>query len=195
MQDEKTLEFLQQLKSLGHYYSEYDYSKVKFLGLSKKVTVIHQKFSTEHSVTPKYMLKGAKCSRLNVLKTLNFEKCKKYVHSLNLKSEKEWIILRQQDKIPYNIPGTPDKFFKRTGEWKGMGDWLGTGRVANYNLEFYSFQKSREIVRKLKFKNVNEWRDKCKSLDKKIPRVPTGTYKNEWISWNDFLGTNNVYSF
>ena len=195
MQDEKTLEFLQRIKDSGQWNDEYDYSKVQFSGLSKKVIVIHKKFKTEHSVTPKYMLTGAKCSRLNVINTLTFNECKKYVHSLKLQSEKGWIELRRNDEIPYNIPGTPDKFFKRTGEWKGMGDWLGTGRVANYNIEFYEFEKCREIVRKLNFKNVEDWRKNSKDLDKRIPRVPTSTYKEKWISWNDFLGTNNVYSF
>tara|TARA_B100001059_G_scaffold174875_1_gene175230 strand:+ start:1957 stop:5094 length:3138 start_codon:yes stop_codon:yes gene_type:complete len=183
MHDEKTLEFLQQLKSLGHYYNDYDYSKVEFENYSTKILIIHKKFNSEHLTTPKYMLKGSKCSRLNVINTLSYNDCLPYVHSLKLTSEKQWIRLRKNDEIPYNIPGTPDKYFKKTGEWKNFPEWLGYGTT-----DFYSFEKARKLVKDMNLLSVNEWNKKKKNIDIRIPRSPKTTYEKEWTNWGDFLG-------
>jgi len=42
------------------------------------------------------------------------------------------------------IPYRPDRIYKN--EWKGMGDWLGTGRIANRNREYWPYPKAREYV-------------------------------------------------
>lgn len=54
-------------------------------------------------------------------------------------------------------------------------------------ITFLPFEKAREFVRSLKFKNQEEW-SKYDKPDN-IPSAPATTYKNEWISWGDWLGT------
>ena len=40
--------------------------------------------------------------------------------------------------------------YKNKG-WIGMGDWLGTGTIANQQKEYRSFEDAREFVHSLKF--------------------------------------------
>ena len=95
--DSKTEKFLQRLKDLMHFYDEYDYSKVEYINTLTNVIVVNKKFSTYHSINPRDLINGAKCSSRNVIGGyISFNECKKYVHSLNINSEKDWIELRKK---------------------------------------------------------------------------------------------------
>jgi hypothetical protein len=54
-----------------------------------------------------------------------FEEARKFVHTLGLKSEKEWRIYYRSEKKPIDIPAIARRTYER--EWEGTGDWLGTG--------------------------------------------------------------------
>ena len=81
-----------------------------------------------------------------------------------------------------------------------MGDWLGTGRIADQFKLYQSYSSARSYVRKLKLKNVVEWMDYCKGdltkLGKKpidIPSNPSNTYRhNGWEGYGDWLGTGAI---
>ena len=88
---------------------------------------------------------------------LQFEDARVFVHSLQLKNEKEWRVWSKSSERPKNIPATPSISYKDKG-WKGFGDWLGTGRVANQNRKFIPFQEARLIVHKLNLKSEEEWK-------------------------------------
>jgi hypothetical protein len=61
-----TKSFLQELKTKGFLYEGYDYSLVDYKNTNSKVIVIDKKFKTKHSITPKELLKGKKCSSINL---------------------------------------------------------------------------------------------------------------------------------
>src|SRR5271166_142029 len=86
---------------------------------------------------------------------------------------------------PENLPWNPKRTYK--GQWTGWGDFLGTGNVRTKH--FLPFAQARALARSLEFKNR---RDYHKGRPENLPSIPTRTYKGEWISWNDFLGTENV---
>jgi superfamily II DNA or RNA helicase len=122
-----------------------------------------------------------------------FEDARKYVQTLNLKSEKEWIQYHRKYK-PEDIPSKPDRFYKNDG-WKGIGDWLGTGKIANFNIVFRSFDDAKKFVHQLNLKNSDEWKKYVKSSEKPadIPSSPNITYKkNGWKGMGDWLGTNTI---
>ena len=56
----------------------------------------------------------------------------------------------------------PRKVYETKG-WKGNGDFLGTGYVANQDRKYKSFKEARAFVRSLKLKNESEWRAYTKS--------------------------------
>jgi superfamily II DNA or RNA helicase len=192
-----TEEFLLELKESGYWNDDYDYSLVEFKNTRTNIIIIDKKFETKHSINPRNLLKGSVCSSKNIIGGYySYDECKKYVHQLNLSSEMDWNEIRKNKLIPHYIPGDPTKIFKSTGEWKGMGDWLGTGRVANQLKRYYPFEVSREKVRKLKINSVKEWKKlvRKKSIDSNIPSNPNLVYITEWLSWNDWFGNKKISS-
>ncbi len=101
---------------------------------------------------------------------------------------KDFQVWAASDQRPIDFPSTPPSTFSK--EWKGWGDFLGTGTVASKNLEFYSYLEARNIISKMKFSGKEAYQ-KYHTANKpnKIPYKPERTYKNEWIGWKDFLGT------
>jgi len=80
-----------------------------------------------------------------------------------------------------------------------MGDWLGTGTVANINRKFRPYEEARAYVRGLGLKNETEWRKFCKGilpdkgyLPNDIPSNPNQVYKDDWKGKGDWLGTGRV---
>ena len=127
----------------------------------------------------------------------SFIEARKYARSLNLKSGKEWSELRKEGKLPVDISGSPRKTYKDKG-WVSMGDWLGTGRIADHLKEFRDFKSARKYVQTLKLKNLKEWMSFSKSGDKPddIPSTPARVYKNKgWTNLGDWLGTGYVAPF
>ena len=97
-----------------------------------------------------------------------------------------------QERKPNDIPSWPKGVYKK--EWKGWGDWLGTGRVASFNMQYRSFKEARKFVRKLGIKSWTVWQKYCKSGRKPtdIPNALDDIYKKEWKGMGDFLGTGNL---
>ncbi len=121
----------------------------------------------------------------------SFANAKKFVYSLQLKTEQEWRDYCKSGNKPSDIPANPHTVYKTKG-WKSMGDWLGTGTVANQNKKYRSFLEARKFVHDLKLKNGASWKAYCKSGSKPsdIPSYPNDTYKNHgWKSMGDWLGT------
>jgi superfamily II DNA or RNA helicase len=128
------------------------------------------------------------------LKYRSFVEARKYVQSLNLQNGKEWEIYAKSSKKPIDIPSTPMSTYKNEG-WKGMGNWLGTGRIASQNRIYREFNEARSFVHSLKFNNSYDWIDYCKSGNKPndIPSKPNETYKNKgWVGMSDWLGHGKI---
>ncbi len=127
---------------------------------------------------------------------LTFQKARKFVHGLNLKSSKEWRYYCLSGKKPENIPANPSYTYVNKG-WLSFGDWLGTGYIADQHKEYRLFDDARDFVHSLHLKTFKEWKTYCKSGEKPIdiPAVPHNTYKkNGWSGWGDWLGTGTISS-
>ena len=90
-----------------------------------------------------------------------FSEARTFTCKLKLRSSTEWNDFVQGHvprlgKLPEDIPAAPNNTYAGKG-WNGMGDWLGTGRIADQFKVFRSFRKARAFVRKLKLKNHLEW--------------------------------------
>jgi hypothetical protein len=126
----------------------------------------------------------------------SFEIARDFVHKLMFKNQKEWRDYCKSGQKPEDIPSNPDKTYKQYG-WKGMGDWIGSGSIANFLREYIPFEEARAFVHKLKLRGEKEWREYCKSGQKPedIPVAPDSTYKQDgWKDWGDWLGSGSVSS-
>jgi superfamily II DNA or RNA helicase len=126
-----------------------------------------------------------------------FEEARAFVHGLGLNKKDDWKEWVKSGKRPKDIPSNPNKTYKDTG-WKGWGDWLGTGRIASFNMVYRSFAEARSFVHNLELQSKNEWMKWAKSRERpdNIPANPVGVYKSKgWVSWGDWLGTNRIATF
>ncbi|HEY4681515.1 MAG TPA: integrase repeat-containing protein [Nitrosarchaeum sp.] len=120
-----------------------------------------------------------------------FTEARTFARSLKLISEKEWKEWCKNKELPSDIPAYPRRVYNK--EWKGVGDWLGTGVIAHQNRKFRPFTEARTFARSLKLQKRDEWSNFCKSGKKPddIPSHPSVYYKDEFIDMTDWLGIEN----
>ena len=114
---------------------------------------------------------------------------KKYTISLNevknwfrtnipqINSEIKWRNYLKYNEIPNFIPRRPDYIFKNKG-WISFTDFFGSERC------FLGYAELKKIVQKNKLKSIKEYR---KFRRGNMPYNPDSFYKNEWVSWGEFL--------
>ena len=126
------------------------------------------------------------------MKYLPFEEARAFSRSLHFKSRRDWYDYCRSGKRNLNIPAGPRNFYKK--EWKGWGDWLGTGTIAPVDRDFLPFEDARTFVHNLSLKNQQECKKYLKDGQRplNIPTNPSGTYRNDWKGLGDWLGTGNI---
>ena len=125
---------------------------------------------------------------------MSFENAKKLARTLNIKSAKEWAELYKNNRIPTDVPLSPNSYYSKTG-WISWGDWLGSEYIANQQRKYRKFESAKPFIQKLDLKSVNEWKIYCKSGNKPkdIPNNPDQYYKEMgWTGFGDWLGTGTV---
>lgn len=117
----------------------------------------------------------------------SFDEARAFVRSLSISSRPAYRRWSKAGLRPKDIPSGPDLVYS---EFKGWGDWLGTGTIAPKNVRRRSFEEAKRYARSLHFKTVKQWYSFCKTNEKPqdIPRQPAKSY-DEWKNWSDWLGT------
>ena len=133
--------------------------------------------------------------RSNNLEYYDYEKAREKVHKLKLKSSKEWVIYCRSGNLDVKIPKSPRDYYLNRG-WKSMGDWLGTGKVADHLKNYLSFVEAKEYAANLNLNSSKEWKDHIRDNKiQNIPSKPDFKYKdNGWVSWKDFLNIKDKYA-
>ena len=132
---------------------------------------------------------GTIAHRLRIYKSYN--EAKKYAQSHKIKSMKQWYQHTKSKYFPKNIPVKVSNTYKN--EWKGWGNFLGTGRVANQLKQYRSFIESKKYAKTHKIKSQKQWQQHTKSdkFPDDIPFNPRKVYK-EFVTMGDFLGTGRI---
>ena len=180
--------FLKELDKKGILFKDYDYSKVDYKRTNTKVIVIDKKFGTSHSILPKELLKGKRCSSSNLTYGYrSLEKAKELVWSLGIKSETEWKNFSKSGNRPWDIPSTPERIYKDDKKWISFMDFLGYKK--GWDGKHLEFEEARSIVRAENLKSQKEWYDYVKNKKPlNIPSNPDKAYADKWISFGDWLG-------
>jgi len=123
----------------------------------------------------------------------DFYKAREFVRSLNLKSEKQWKEYRKTNNRPNDIPSNPNRTY--SNQWKGMGDWLGTFRIADKDRIYLTYNEAKEWAINSDINTLTEWRNACrlKKIPENVPNSPDMKYKTEWVSWSKFLRDETNY--
>jgi hypothetical protein len=113
--------------------------------------------------------------------SLPFEEARELVRASGIESYDEWHLAYKEGRFPKGMPCNPNRSYK--GSWIDWSDFLGTG--------WFPFTEVREFARASRIKTGDEWRlaHKERRLPKGMPSNPNVFYKDLWIDWNDFLGT------
>ena len=117
-------------------------------------------------------------------------------------SYKKWVKNQIDGMIikPVEMPAVPWQTYKNDPEWKGLGDFLGTNRVASRSIVYLSYDKAKKRLQKEKLNSREEyysWLANNSNLLKQegilLPKHCNQTYKAEWEGWNIFLSKNNPH--
>jgi len=124
-----------------------------------------------------------------------YKNAKAFVKKLNIKTTKEWQEYAVSGKKPNDIPSNPNNTYKKTGDWKGYGDWLGSNYIPTKTKSKarWSFEKARKHVRRMNFKTFAEYRSYVLSEDAPLglPVNLHRAYKGKgWKGLDDFLGVD-----
>ena len=135
---------------------------------------------------------GNKNVAFRLRKLRSFEDARTYVRQLGLKNQAEWKAWADSDARPLDIPKIPREAYK--DKWIDLGDWLGTNYKHQTDKKFKTYYEAREYCKKLNLNSAREWRDWVKTPNRPddIPSSPHLIYKDEFISWSDWLGTSNI---
>jgi hypothetical protein len=115
---------------------------------------------------------------------LPFGEVRELVHRFGFQSEEEWREWTDWEwwNPPPNIPKDPDVVY--ADDWKGFGDWLGTGR-------FLPYDEAREYTSGLGLKYYEGWVEYLNSGNRpaNIPKEPSLFYHDRgWGGWAHWLG-------
>ena len=122
---------------------------------------------------------------------LEFNIAKPLIHNLDIKTVKEWNESFKKKLIPAGIPRNPNREY--VNEWINWGDWLGTNAVAAKDKQFLSYKDCKEYVNKHNINSKDKfiaWQNKNKPEG--IHSRPDYYYKEDWVSWGDFLDTGRA---
>ena len=123
---------------------------------------------------------------------ITYEECKKIVKKLNIESKNDWF--NNIDEIPEEIPKYSRQKYLNNG-WVSWGDFLGTGRICDNYVDYFSYDEAKKIIKKFSIKKVVDYKNMAKNgeIPKKIPNRPERYYKNRgWCGWSDFLGVDII---
>jgi len=73
--------------------------------------------------------------RVSNTETWDFKTARKFIHSLKLIGNNGWRQYSKSGKRPIELPGNPDKIYKKQGTWTSWKDFLGDKTMRNPNIK------------------------------------------------------------
>jgi hypothetical protein len=122
---------------------------------------------------------------------VDYETAKSIIKDFNIKSRSEWYKSCKLNKIPINIPKTPNKYYN---EWVSWNDWLGHN-ITSYK-KFIPYNEAIEYIKDLGITSLFEYYDYIisNSIDF-LPLNPINYYKGNYKSSDDFLNFDKRISY
>ena len=128
------------------------------------------------------------------IELLPYKQAKNLVWKLGVRSLKEYQDIGLKERQQLGLPGAPDIYYAKTGEWRGAYEFFGTQKI-----ELLSYEQARDKVQELGIRNKSEYKsmdnEKRKSLG--LPSNFREYYKKtgEWQGGKDFFGAHVFFSY
>jgi len=111
----------------------------------------------------------------------NYILAQQAAQKLKIRSSIEYSVIRKAFDL--RLPSSPELAYKE--QWISWYEFLGT-QDPSQNL-YANYLLAKQATKKFNFTCASDYVARYKLLDKKLPSTPKRKYKNDWVSWQDFL--------
>lgn len=127
---------------------------------------------------------------------LSYEEAKQLMLKNNITTLKEYKLFRNKNnKNKLILPANPSQIYQ--SDWKGLGEFFGTGKLANQNKIHLPIDKAKKYLKGMDL-DINKWRDWTKSKDfpSFLPKDIYCVYGKDknWKGLRDLFGTENNWN-
>jgi hypothetical protein len=122
-------------------------------------------------------------SQRNFYKTL--AEAREAAHQYKFTSAIDYRLRRCECDV--KLHSNPQIYYR--SEWLGWHDFLNTEPASNKLYQTY--QQAKAAAQQANFKNARSYKQFCKEIDPRLPKVPKLFYQAQWQSWEDYLGITN----
>lgn len=114
---------------------------------------------------------------------LTYNECKNWIKNNipHINSQSKWI--ENMNNLPDFISKYPIDTYKFRG-WISWGDFLNTNRIADQYRNYLNYGEAKKWCKENNIKSRTDYHNRKPA---NLPYKPERTYKNEWISWFNFL--------
>ena len=162
-----------------------------------KPSKTHNKKTKRLSLLPKHHTVSSKTNnkktkrpfinRVKKKKWMSFKEAQVVVQKAGIKTVaelREWI---KAGKKPLNFPSDPYRIYKE--EWVSWYHFLGTEGMRGK--DWMSYAEAQVVVQEAGIQSVSQFKKwkKAGNRPSNFPSNPHRIYKEEWVSWYHFLGT------
>lgn len=127
---------------------------------------------------------------------VSYDVLKKYVRQNSIKTKAQYLKHRKENCMFMGkyLPCNPSTFYTK-GEWISWSMML-RGEVYKKSHLYYSYDECKKTISKYNLLSKSDFINNISDIikeDIRIPYNPYSVYRDEWISWMDFLNTDNIF--
>ncbi|MGI2205246.1 hypothetical protein ACROAH_15400 [Shewanella oncorhynchi] len=172
------------------------------------VTAPQTHIAKDNVKTPEQVASEQMISSRKGVQFLAYEDWVEYIKALGVTSRADWLRYLDANEIPSFLPVSPSLFYGRRKLWKGWGVLTPDAPVVHQSKEkdihsrggvFASYETASEYAKAAGISTMAEWVEYHQKNEKpkNIPSDPRSFYtrKDNWKSWNHFLGNEEPYDY
>lgn len=115
----------------------------------------------------------------------SYDEVVEYIKNMNFTGQGSYVKWCKTEQRPADIPASPDRVYKKTGDWRGWTHFLSNKprKIHDRTIyprpkEYWKYEKAKTFVNKLKLKSQAEWHEFVRSGKKpiQIPSSPQNVY-------------------
>ena len=117
---------------------------------------------------------------------MSYESAQTYIQQQGIKTATEFHHWMKTGKRPDDFPSHPQVVYR--DQWKGWREFLGIQQMMSY-------KEAKAFIQTIGIQTVKESLEWSQS-DKRpanFPPFPNEFYRDQWISWTEFLGSNRAW--